>query len=368
MKIGLGLSLTSLNRSRFNPLSVSPVVWYDPSDLSTMFQDSAGTTPVTADSDPVGLILDKSAGLVFGSESVTNGTFDAGSTGYTEVINGTVSYASLTMLATGTTGNTGVYQDVGVGAGVPQSVAWSQVSGSNIRINIYDGASFSTSLYNNGSGNTDVGEKSAIVIPSTGIIRIYAHTSSGNTAEFDNISVREIPGNHWLQSTAASRPLYKTSGGLHWLETDGVDDGLSASGITWVDDAIACIGVRPGVDNQFLLGSSSTSGTDWFGVAQAATTTTHDFSSAITGRVDGVALANNQRQTLLTALPNNTNKIVTFEQMDFLTEWPGTLNFGNYTDYEIAGRLYGYIIAPAVSAAERSQLEFWMAAKSGVTL
>lgn len=35
-------------------------VWYDPSDLSTMFQDSAGTIPVTAPGQPVGLILDKS--------------------------------------------------------------------------------------------------------------------------------------------------------------------------------------------------------------------------------------------------------------------------------------------------------------------
>ena len=34
--------------------------WYDPSDLSTMFQDSAGTTPVTGVGQPVGLILDKS--------------------------------------------------------------------------------------------------------------------------------------------------------------------------------------------------------------------------------------------------------------------------------------------------------------------
>jgi len=34
--------------------------WYDPSDFSTMFQDSAGTTPVTAVEQPVGLILDKS--------------------------------------------------------------------------------------------------------------------------------------------------------------------------------------------------------------------------------------------------------------------------------------------------------------------
>ena len=33
---------------------------YDPSDLSTLFQDSAGTTPVTADSQPVGRMLDVS--------------------------------------------------------------------------------------------------------------------------------------------------------------------------------------------------------------------------------------------------------------------------------------------------------------------
>lgn len=35
-------------------------VWYDPSDFSTMFQDSAGSTPVTAVGQPVGRILDKS--------------------------------------------------------------------------------------------------------------------------------------------------------------------------------------------------------------------------------------------------------------------------------------------------------------------
>lgn len=34
--------------------------WWDPSDLSTMFQDSAGLVPVTADGDPVGCIKDLS--------------------------------------------------------------------------------------------------------------------------------------------------------------------------------------------------------------------------------------------------------------------------------------------------------------------
>jgi hypothetical protein len=48
----------------FSPISLFSAgeqgVWYDPSDFSTMFQDSAGTTPVTAVEQPVGLILDKS--------------------------------------------------------------------------------------------------------------------------------------------------------------------------------------------------------------------------------------------------------------------------------------------------------------------
>jgi len=48
----------------FSPLSLFAAgeqgAWYDPSDFSTMFQDSAGTTPVTAAGQPVGKILDKS--------------------------------------------------------------------------------------------------------------------------------------------------------------------------------------------------------------------------------------------------------------------------------------------------------------------
>lgn len=34
--------------------------WYDPSDLSSLFQDAAGTTPVTAAGQPVGKVTDKS--------------------------------------------------------------------------------------------------------------------------------------------------------------------------------------------------------------------------------------------------------------------------------------------------------------------
>ena len=48
----------------FNPLSLFSAgekgVWFDPTDIKTLFQDSAGTIPVTAYGQKVGRILDKS--------------------------------------------------------------------------------------------------------------------------------------------------------------------------------------------------------------------------------------------------------------------------------------------------------------------
>jgi len=41
-----------------------PGVWYDPSDLTTLFTDTAGTTPVTTPGNTVALMLDKSKGGV----------------------------------------------------------------------------------------------------------------------------------------------------------------------------------------------------------------------------------------------------------------------------------------------------------------
>lgn len=45
--------------------------WYDPSDLSTMYQDAAGTIPVTAVGQPVGKILDKSGRGNHAAQSTT---------------------------------------------------------------------------------------------------------------------------------------------------------------------------------------------------------------------------------------------------------------------------------------------------------
>lgn len=83
-RIGFGQNSFSLNRLGFSTSAVNPDdailalfaggkqgVWYDPSDLSTLFQDAAGTVPVTANGDPDGRMLDKSGNGNHMSQSIS---------------------------------------------------------------------------------------------------------------------------------------------------------------------------------------------------------------------------------------------------------------------------------------------------------
>lgn len=45
--------------------------WFDPSDMSTLYQDAAGTTPVTVVEQPVGKMLDKSGNGYHAKQSIT---------------------------------------------------------------------------------------------------------------------------------------------------------------------------------------------------------------------------------------------------------------------------------------------------------
>lgn len=64
LSLSLGLGLGASRVVGFSPSALfaasEPGAWYDPSDLSTMFQDSAGTTPITATGQTVARINDKS--------------------------------------------------------------------------------------------------------------------------------------------------------------------------------------------------------------------------------------------------------------------------------------------------------------------
>ena len=69
--------MTILLRQKPLPQVVRQIVqrdngaWFDPEDMSTMFQDAAGTTPVTALEQPVGRWLDKSGNGNHATQSIT---------------------------------------------------------------------------------------------------------------------------------------------------------------------------------------------------------------------------------------------------------------------------------------------------------
>lgn len=57
--VGFG-GRTAVASGPYSPLDDTPWAWYDASDLTTLWQNTGGTTPVAADGDPVALWQDKS--------------------------------------------------------------------------------------------------------------------------------------------------------------------------------------------------------------------------------------------------------------------------------------------------------------------
>jgi len=171
--------------------------WYDPSDMSTLYQDSAGTTPVTAVEQPVGLMLDKSQGLEIGPELITNGTFDADSD-WTKGTGWSIGSGVATKIS-GTA--TALAQLVSLSEGILYKITFTVTMTAGVVTPRFVGGT--TSFANN--------------ITASGTYTIYLPALTGNNSfEFvsglafvgtiDNVSLKSIAGNHALQETSAARP------------------------------------------------------------------------------------------------------------------------------------------------------------------
>jgi hypothetical protein len=181
-------------------------VFFDPSDFSSLFTDSAGTTPVTALEQPVGLMLDKSKGLVLGPELVVNGTFDANVSGWTPLGSSIVTWDAGRLRLEVNSGNI-ASQPVTTVPGRWYRVDWNGTSGTGIPRLLMGTAVPNGNLLAPQDG---AGVKSAVFLATSTVAHVQIATSvntSGLTAFFDNISVRELPGNHATQPTATSRPV-----------------------------------------------------------------------------------------------------------------------------------------------------------------
>lgn len=172
-----------------------PGVWFDPSDLTTMFQDRVGSQPVTTPGQSVGLILDKSRGLMLGPELRGTGTVGLIGTATAATYNTATGAGSVTRV------------DLNNQSFVSIS---SLVNGNTYRVEIT--VLTGTVLLRAGPAATGnilstpltAGSATCFVVPATSLV--IAATSE--TATFTLASVRELSGFHAVANSDASRGIY----------------------------------------------------------------------------------------------------------------------------------------------------------------
>lgn len=107
-------------------------------------------------------------------------------------------------------------------------------------------------LFNNGEngGWYDPSDLSTLWQDTAGTTAVT--TSGQSVARIDD---KSGSGHHLTQATAASRPTYQTSGGLHWLDFDGTDDYLQETSFTAsITDSGGALAVSSASNNAEKIG------------------------------------------------------------------------------------------------------------------
>lgn len=207
--------------------------WYDPSDFSTMFQDAAGTTPVTAVGQSVGLVLDKSKGLVIGPELLQTGATGLLGTATAATYNTSTGAGSVTRV------DASNQSYVSFGSLLTTGTYYVQITNTGAASILVrqGGPTLNTVL-------TVTTDSSVTARISTGGTTSLAITSgSAASASFTINTFRELPGNHAYQTTAASRPTVQSG----YNAFDKTDDHLlvAAGGAGTTGFLLACGVVAP---------------------------------------------------------------------------------------------------------------------------
>ena len=222
LPIGLGsvAPLASGGGSPFSPLSLfsggAPGAWYDPSDYTTLFQDSAGTTPVTAVEQPVGLMLDKSQGLALGSEVITpeaNRDFSS-DTGYWSKEGGATISGGVVNVNTAVD-NYPIYRFNTAPAGYFELTYTITLVTGGLRV--VTGASSGTQRTASGTYTE------RLYNPALGTLGF--RTFGPCIGTIDNVSMKAVSGNHAFQATSASRPVLSARYNL-LTKTEQFDDAV----------------------------------------------------------------------------------------------------------------------------------------------
>lgn len=213
---------------------------YPTPDFAGLYQDAAGTLPVTAVGQPVGLMLDKRLGLVRGAEFQRISSWDS-----PPIVDGGL-FLSLRQSTV---------------AAVVSAGSWFEVH-------------FTVSNYS-GSGDVGVsGSAASWLSPmramENGTYRFIAKNTNEtkpssmtlfsretNFVNFTGFSIRELPGNHAAQPTTTARPAYQA--GPSRIAFDGVDDYLRTA-LPGLGSNVTIARSIPGTGAQILTGQTIAAG------------------------------------------------------------------------------------------------------------
>ena len=394
--------LTSLIRKIF--YSGTEGFAYDQNDLTTMFQDAAGIVPVTAVGQPVGLILDKSNGLVLGSELVDKTIVPSSWTlyGANTATSPDVNIVSLNYVDKTTLGllilnaakalntdirNSGWYE-VSLDIKVPNGQVWIQVA---------EVPNNKAQLITPLESYKRVTWK---ILTGVSIPQIHVFGSAGTVPSsvlIKNISVKKLHGNHAFQTVSASRPILQRNAttGAYYLAFDGADDFLQTNNIdfTSTDKVSVFAGVRKLSDvSTGMLAEFSTNSDASYGVFRLSAPALsgerkYAFSSRGTASIIlTAATTDTQFNAPNSAVLSGKSQIstdtlllrVNGSQVAQSAESQGAGNYGSYplyigrrggTGLPFNGHIYGLIgIGKLASDDEIVVIEKELAKRTGVTL
>ena len=213
-----------------------------PDDLSTMYQDAAGTVPVTGVGQAVGLVLDKSKGLILGTQYLSTASFDF------TTLEQTVAVTAKTKMSFTTNGAGGCYKLGLASKGTPVKI---RLKGTcNIPWVLRNNADLIGSIPVNG-GAFDITSYNPAIFQNLGAL--YFSLTAAGTITLEIIEVTELKGNHAYQATSSMRPLLAAT--PQRLDYDTVDDKL----ITNLPAQLTgCTVIRsvPNVGTQILTGQT----------------------------------------------------------------------------------------------------------------
>ncbi|QBK68901.1 hypothetical protein [Acinetobacter johnsonii] len=221
---------------------------YDPNDLTTMFQDAAGTIPVTGAGQAVGLMLDKSKGLRKGANLVPQKSFAEGTAGWT--LQSVWTFTGDKVICNGSTSLLLLNTKFVLGKRYRITIAATRTSTSGT-LSIRNGATVASEIATIQATGIEVIERN-VHVSDNNSPHIY-FLSQGWVGEIISISIEEIAGNHAYQTTASMRPILQDA--PRRIDFDAIDDKL----ITNLPAQLTgCTVVRsvPNVGTQILTGQT----------------------------------------------------------------------------------------------------------------